>query len=219
VLIGASNGGLSRNLLVNRLILLSFLVMGWGYYELSGGSDFEPERRVAIAEPAPEALPATAPAEDAVLVAAAVAEPPPETAEVTRTDTRALETLPEPASPAEQAITLEASSVAEALARALEDEASAVTIGIAAPETAPVPDAPQADLVAAAPAPLAGDLRTVTGDTVNLRDGPGTNFNVLERLTRGTVISLLETGPEGWAYIEVGGRTGWMSADFLGPAT
>ncbi len=57
----------------------------------------------------------------------------------------------------------------------------------------------------------------MTGDTVNLRDGPGTNFNVVDRLTRGTVIAVLDTGPDGWVYVEINGLTGWMSSDFLGP--
>ncbi len=41
---------------MNRYILLSFLFMGWTFYELSGGADFEPPsaKQVAITEPIDE---------------------------------------------------------------------------------------------------------------------------------------------------------------------
>ena len=36
-----------------RYILLSFLFMGWAFYELSGGANFRPPERVAVAEVKP----------------------------------------------------------------------------------------------------------------------------------------------------------------------
>lgn len=42
-----------------RYILLSFLFMGWAFYELSGGANFSPPERVAVAEVKP-AKPQTA---------------------------------------------------------------------------------------------------------------------------------------------------------------
>jgi hypothetical protein len=199
------------NPFVNRFIVLSFLVMGWGYYELSGGADFVPEARPMLAD-APE----TAPVADVTLASApaeGVADDPLDGVTiVTRADTEALDALPEAEAvtpDTSDAITLDVDSVADALAQALEEP----VLNTGTPEAIPE-DATQT----AAAAPGAADLREVTGDTVNLRDGPGTNFNVVDRLTRGTVISLLDTGPDGWVYVEIGGLTGWMSSDFLGPA-
>jgi uncharacterized protein YgiM (DUF1202 family) len=212
---------------VNRYILLSFLVMGWGYYELSGGADFVPERRTVLAK-APEAASDPVP----TLIAANAAAPEPQAEAdpleavtiVTRAETTDIDALPEADSIAADGIAtdeiaFEADSVAEALAQALgepvlntgEPAAQPEADQIAAlPETEAQPDAAQTG--------DGGALREVTGDTVNLREGPGTNFTVLDRLTRGTAVSLLDIGPDGWVYVEANGQIGWMSADFIGPA-
>ena len=209
---------------MNRFIVLSFLVMGWGYYELSGGGDFVPERRAVMAktpeaasDPAPTLIAAEAPAPEPR------AEPDPLDAVtiVTRAETGGIDALPEPDSLAGDAIAIEADLVAEALAQALGEPV--LNTGEpdplpAADEIASLPDAETGAQPDAALTADAGALREVTGDSVNLREGPGTNFTVLDRLTRGTVVSVLDTGPEGWVYVEADGQIGWMSADFIGPA-
>jgi hypothetical protein len=231
------------NAVVNRFILLSFVVMGWGYYELSGGSGFVPERRTQLAAAADT---------DAGPVPAAQAATPDPVAEpdplggvtiVTRAETGDIDALPEADSIAadaiaSDAIVFEADSVADALAQALgepvidtgepaalpeAEQTAALPAAETAPETGPETGPETSAETAALPGPEAtptdATLREVTGDTVNLREGPGTNFTVLGRLTRGTVVSLLDTGPDGWVYVEVDGRIGWMSADFIGPST
>ncbi len=40
---------------MGRFIILSFVVMGWAFYELSGGSDFVPETRALAEAEAPQA--------------------------------------------------------------------------------------------------------------------------------------------------------------------
>ena len=202
---------------MNRFIVLSFLVMGWGYYELSGGADFVPEQRPVVARapdplPEPQSEPATEPAVAVATAAEDETDPLDSVTVVTRADTEALDALPEAEDTAAAAaatpdtLELDADSVADALAQALADP----VVNTGEPE--PLPE----EQTASAP-PTAADLREVTGDTVNLRDGPGTNFNVVDRLSRGTVISVLDTGPDGWVYVEINGLTGWMSSDFLGP--
>lgn len=198
---------------MNRFIVLSFLVMGWGYYELSGGADFVPEQRPVVAR-TPDPLPAAEPEPELVVADATEADSDPldSVTVVTRADTEALDALPEAEDTAAVAaatpdtLELDADSVADALSQALADP----VVNTGEPE--PLPE----EQTASAP-PTAADLREVTGDTVNLRDGPGTNFNVVDRLSRGTVISVLDTGPDGWVYVEINGLTGWMSSDFLGP--
>lgn len=48
---------------MTRFLILSFAVLGWAFWELSGGADFEPparpERIAEAAEPAPGNAPAT----------------------------------------------------------------------------------------------------------------------------------------------------------------
>ncbi len=109
---------------MNRFIVLSFLVMGWGYYELSGGADFVPEQRPVVAQ-APDPLPETAP--EPVVAAADTTEPADDALDsvtvVTRADTETLDALPEAedTAAAAEAIELQADSVADALSQALAD--------------------------------------------------------------------------------------------------
>lgn len=163
--------------------------MGWAYWELSGGTSFKPEERPAVAAAATEA-----PA-------------------VTRADTSALDETP--AADAAQAATavpaadpaLAAEPVTEPAA---DPEVDAVVDSVLAEETAPVEPA---DAVPAT------DLRVVSGDRVNLRDGPGRDFTAIDQLAAGTIAEVIETGADGWVRIQIQGTEtrGWMSSDFLIP--
>lgn len=167
--------------------------MGWAYWELSGGTSFKPEERPAVAAAATEA-----PA-------------------VTRADTSALDETP--AADAAQAATavpaadpaLAAEPATEpATAPAADPEVDAVVDSVLAEETAPVEPA---DAVPAT------DLRVVSGDRVNLRDGPGRDFTAIDQLAAGTIAEVIETGADGWVRIQIQGTEtrGWMSSDFLIP--
>ena len=61
------------------------------------------------------------------------------------------------------------------------------------------------------------DIRAVAGSRVNMRQGPGTNFPVLDTLDGGTQAEVLEINANGWAQIEVlnTGQIGWMSTRLL----
>lgn len=147
---------------MDKFIIGTFLLLGFGFYQLSGGADFQPEQspaaeRVAV-EVAPEAIPFNAPQ----VTRAAAFETPIET-------------------PAEEAVIIEAS------------------MEVPAVEELPV------------------DLRAVSGNRVNMRTGPGTNYGVLDKLVRGTQAEVIEVTAEGWARIRVveTGQVGWMSASLL----
>tara|TARA_B110000902_G_scaffold245564_1_gene299810 strand:- start:147 stop:755 length:609 start_codon:yes stop_codon:yes gene_type:complete len=60
------------------------------------------------------------------------------------------------------------------------------------------------------------NLHVVVGNLVNVRGGPGTNFDVVGKLTRGTEVEVLAENGDGWVEMRsVDGATlGWM-ADFL----
>jgi SH3-like domain-containing protein len=75
----------------------------------------------------------------------------------------------------------------------------------------------------AAPAPTedasdtpAPDIRTITASRVNMREGPGTQYGVLGRLTLGDEVEVLSDPGTGWVRLRplAGGPEGWM-ADFL----
>ena len=64
---------------------------------------------------------------------------------------------------------------------------------------------------------IAVELRFVAGNRVNLRQGPGTNHQVLDTLARGTEAELIAVNDDGWAQIRLieSGKTGWMAARLL----
>jgi len=60
------------------------------------------------------------------------------------------------------------------------------------------------------------DVRIVSGDRVNVRSGPSTDYEVVGRLTRGVEVEVLDDNGDGWIEMRsIDGVTfGWM-ADFL----
>ncbi|MEO0379879.1 MAG: SH3 domain-containing protein [Pseudomonadota bacterium] len=60
------------------------------------------------------------------------------------------------------------------------------------------------------------DVRSVSGNSVNVRGGPGTNYSVVDRMVRGDKVEILQDPGTGWVQLRPvgGGTVGWM-ADFL----
>lgn len=60
------------------------------------------------------------------------------------------------------------------------------------------------------------EKRVVTGNRVNVRGGPGTQFGVVDQLSRGAAVEILRDNGQGWVKMRSvsDGRIGWM-ADFL----
>ena len=56
---------------------------------------------------------------------------------------------------------------------------------------------------------------TVVGNAVNLRSGPGTNYQVLDTLTAGTVVEVTDRSNSGWYAVSYRGQSGYMSSGFL----
>lgn len=76
---------------------------------------------------------------------------------------------------------------------------------------------PDADFDVQAPlATIGQDLRLVTGNLVNVRGGPGTEFDVVGKLARGATVEVLAENGDGWVEMRStnGEVIGWM-ADFL----
>lgn len=158
-------------------MLLTFGVLGWSYYEMSGGADFvpAPSEKVAIFAPyTPATEPVQPAAETNVVLASATAETPAQE-DVTRADTSTL-------------------------------------MSISLPDD-PLPDDPVENVDEVAPL----DLREVAGARVNMRQGPGTNYAVLDTLPRGTSVEVLEVDAEGWAKLRVmdNDQIGWMAERLL----
>ena len=172
---------------MKRFIVLTFLLLAWGYWEMSGGTSFVAQQR----EPLFAAVGAPEPAPDFGGFEIA-----------TRSENVTLTSL------------TEGDELSAADLAAPVDTLAAV---LAAPQAPPIPEAEVAATPAAAP--LADAWREVDGDNVNVRSGPGRDFDVVDQLTRGALAEVLREDPSGWVEvrIEASGRTGWILGDFLAP--
>ena len=202
---------------MKRFILLSFGFLGWAFYEMSGGADFEPASvRMAHLIPVEETELATATDSAAEtnqdIVVAQTPEPfidtdPPLDNAVTRVSLNLTtlqdvltETDPEGVGvPVNVGLTL-----------ASVDTPAIIPSLIAPNDTGAV--AQEASLITSSTT----DLRTVSANRVNVRGGPGTNFGVVTKLVRGNTVEVIQDNGDGWVKMRPtdGGPEGWM-ADFL----
>ncbi|MGB3244027.1 MAG: SH3 domain-containing protein [Sulfitobacter sp.] len=206
---------------MTRFILLTFGFLGWAFYEMSGGSDFESQSaRMARLNPAPVVT--VTPVKDTAEVVTAdattdvVDTDPPLSGSVTRVSLN-LTSVKGAAAAAEQAQTA-------ALTKANIDPESGVavntdTITSSADTPAIIPSliAPNDNGTSTTTnTPAISDIRIVSGNRVNVRGGPGTDFSVVSRLARGDSVEILEDNGDGWVLMRPvdGGSEGWM-ADFL----
>lgn len=190
---------------MTRLFVLTFAFLGWSWYEMSGGSEFEPgENGIrALAKVESEDLPVVEP--QVTEVAETVVEPQPQ---VTRSTNSGVE-------------------LAKVSAASFPQQTRVVTVvphpgkigsaGSAASEAIVKGETIAAPVLAAASAAAAVDYRVVTGNRVNLRAGPSTSYDVVTKLRRGDDVEVLQDPGTGWVKLRAfeGNSVGWMSADFL----
>lgn len=199
-----------------RFIVLTFAFLGWSFYEMSGGADFEPGQINAQREAARLAEEA----EKAELAAVARAD----TTEVALTqvavriepqadETTEVAALGAVSTPLVEAATDAATPDAIGDATVTEAVASSDAVPTVTPAAAP---AAESTIVAEAASAADLDLRRVTGNRVNMRQGPGTNYSVVAKLVRNDEVIILQDPGDGWVKLRVvdGNRVGWM-ADFL----
>lgn len=208
-----------------RFVLISVMLMGLAFYELSGGKDFVPpsQRQVSAAV-------TTEPAEpDSQAVSRSGIDPSVAELKVARVSTRG----DAPEAELVKAVAIRnapADSAAEAKPRPAAaaktpkpnniGEGTLKVIALTSPDPSEARARVQAALAKAdvqdPAAPAARDTRSVTGTTVNMRNGPGTRYSVTDRLNRGDLVEVLQDPGNGWVKLRVkeSGRIGWM-ADFL----
>ena len=177
-------------------VWLSFAVMGWAYYEISGGSDFVPQQAPTVAEAdttanenqiaranSPEILIAPAPSVSTLEPIEAPVEVQVE--QVAEAEPTPIPTEPTPAQAELEPVTERVAFTAESTPAPVEDTTF----------TAP---------------PL--DIRQVAGSRVNMRVGPSTDFDVIITLDDGTEMEVLEVNADGWANVIIvdSGVEGWM---------
>ena len=59
------------------------------------------------------------------------------------------------------------------------------------------------------------DEATVTGDDVNMRSGPGTNYGIIACLEKGATVTVNDCSNSYWYNVTYNGRTGFMSSYYL----
>lgn len=179
-----------------RFVLMSFVFLGWAFYEMSGGADYVPaansiQARALLDNQRPRARPLRA---NVIELAA-----------------------PAPAPAPQRNVT-----TPEELGRAMPGPGAEVTLAsaevrrIAVPTVALGGAAAQETAAAAPPA----DRRRVSGDAVNLRSGPGMGFGRIARLERGQEVEVLRDKAGGWVRLRVAGtgQVGWAAESLLAAA-
>ena len=57
---------------------------------------------------------------------------------------------------------------------------------------------------------------TVTATSLNVRSGAGTSYSVITKLSKGTVVDVIESASNGWKKVKTSnGTTGWVSGSYL----
>ena len=113
-----------------------------------------------------------------------------------------------------------ASSNADSLPSA-SDSVEADTPESTEPEPTPEPAPANFDGLAEQPTTVFAEGEqpsyTTTADaSMNLRAGPGTNFDKVTSVPAGTAVTALGTNSDGsWVVVQVGGQYGWLKVEFL----
>ncbi|MFX0543970.1 SH3 domain-containing protein [Roseovarius sp. S1116L3] len=211
-----------------RFILVSFAFLGLAFYEASGGADYTPAPTSLQVAMKGKPLFAT-PVDSPVAIADAETVPEPKLAEASAPKPapskpkRAEEPAPRTFAglsgiPENERggfeITLASASQPLSGGDAMEPRAiDAVGTFNADSLVADVRSTPIEQAVVSTSG--RADIRSIAGDIANMRSGPGTNFDKVDQLTRGTDVEVL--GRRG-AWVELRdldtGQTGWM-ADWL----
>lgn len=199
-----------------RFIVLTFGFLGWAFYEMSGGADFDAEALRMSRIDADQIAPVTATTPKTLLAEVDTSDTG--TAEVTRVALNLTTT---------RDIVAPAKPLPTAPAPAKFDGAVLSTASLETPETPEIilPSLiPAAEPEAQTTAELLVDednglldVRAVSGSRVNMRDGPGTYYDVVSNLTRGTLVEILQDPGNGWVKLRPmdGGPEGWMAASLL----
>lgn len=198
---------------MTRLIVLTFAALGWCFYVMSGGSNFEP-RGVRSDQPARVASAsqpvAVAPAKVEELVTNVAArtpsvraQPQPETEEI-------VQIVAEPAS----LQVLSGISV-------FDDQSTSITLasledgitGLRQTDETPLPDTSDATVI---PEPEK-DIREISGTRVNMRDGPGTIYPIIGKAAIGQKVEVLSDSGTGWLRLRMlpEQQVGWISASLV----
>lgn len=214
---------------MTRLFIGTFAVLGLAFYVMSDGPDFEPrgvrsaapERVATATKPAPEPLVpvksdqlVTRSAIRLVKPSAPAPEPVPE--EISEEDTKAL--LAQVAVGLNSDLSLFDDQ--EATFTVVNDDEPTFTLA-SLEQGATLQQVPLTDESEVAETPLVEepqkDIREVSGTRVNMRDGPGTIYPVITKVSIGKKVEVLDDPGTGWLRLRVlpEQQIGWISASLV----
>ncbi len=213
-----------------RFILISFAFLGFVFYEMSGGGEFDSEELRLSRVETPPVVETSNP--ETSQTAQAPLQDPEDVTRVSLSLTSVNDVLRPTNLRTQRAKVIANADEVEQTDQVLSEAAPAVilpslimdqsavttvTFGQDANDQQIVAvSAPAASAAPAAPEASPFDVRSVTGDSVNVRGGPGTDFSVVTRMVRGDKVEILQDPGQGWVQLRLvgGGPVGWM-ADFL----
>ncbi len=205
-----------------RFVLVSFVGLGWAFYELSGGASFSPTQKSSPVAKAP----APAPLQTAALDIDALNRPVATTTDVVAITTAAPLQRPAADPDLRQRVALNQLSQTGAAINSTTAFDGRVPTGglqlvslqggLSAITTRPAPPQPTEGLRPVA-RDVAPDVRYVRASRVNMRQGPGTNYSIMSRLLANDKVTILEDNGTGWLRLKVdsSGRVGWIAASLL----
>ncbi|MEX0309627.1 MAG: SH3 domain-containing protein [Tateyamaria sp.] len=201
---------------MTRFIIVTFAFLAFAFYEMSGGADFDPEEtRLARIDP-PLVV-----EEEKLETVTAQAPVPSLSNDVTRVSLnlnsvndvlrpqRSVQTTPARQRPAVEEETTEI---------ALSEEEPTIVLPSLIVNTAVITpvdfNGSAAEEVNTSTTDR--DVRSVSARSVNVRGGPGTNYSIVDKLTRGSEVEVLQDPGNGWVKLRTlnNGTVGWM-ADYL----
>lgn len=199
---------------MKSFILVTFGLLGFAFYEMSDGADFDPNAlRVSRIDDAVLSVPA----EPETQIASVQSDTPvvvPKPNEVSRSSVTlaALGTTDTTQSDTPVAAKLIPATATTDLDTSIETASKIILpsliTGLSETAAAVLPASLEAETQAI--------VRTVSGNRVNVRGGPGTNYDVVSRLIKGQEVEILSDPGQGWVKMRPieGGSVGWL-ADFL----
>ena len=177
-----------------KYLFLCFVMLGWAFFELSGGQDFEPALATSVSE-------VVAPSDDAEPIDRSF-----DREEVARAATNALRSI-EFDDHTEAAAPVNVVTDAALWKVSADTETSAIIENIL-DDVVPV---------VAAAVPSDENLYAVSVNRANMRNGPSTRNGVIAKLERGTAVQLLPSLSRSWVKLRVveTNRVGWISKKLL----
>jgi len=200
---------------MKSFIAFTFIMLFGGFYVMSGGPDFVPNEVSPFAEG--REVPVIPSNSGSQIETAQVSPQTPEQAPVVAKSQIILTSSPL-ALPADGSVDQKKFS-GDVVATLVTDTQKAVAL--TAPQIGATPEATLslASLSTAGDAPVAKsalDLRNVVASRVNMRNGPGTRFDVISTLDRNEQVEVLRVGDNGWVRLKTAsGRVGWMAERLL----